>query len=246
MLDFIKRLMPDTLIEVLKKFLFKNYYLEIDEVLDELDPNIATIFDIGANEGHISSIFLKKFKKSTVYSFEPSKSVYNLLENKLKYWIISGRSKIFRFGFYNDEKIATLNVTNFSGANSLIEISSEYHLLNPHIKRVETESIKLIKLDDFVSQHNLTHIDLVKIDVEGVEKEVLLGGEHTFRNAVDIVILEISFIRKSRTNAEYLEILKLMHEFGFAPSRIFDLAHSNIERIWKLGQLDCVFRKISK
>ena len=48
-------------------------------------------------------------------------------------------------------------------------------LSSPRYKKEEIEirKIKVQRLDDFVKEYNIKHIDLIKIDVEGVEKEVL-------------------------------------------------------------------------
>jgi len=67
-----------------------------------------------------------------------------------------------------------------------------------------------------VKEQGIKHIDLIKIDVEGVEKEVLEGGINTLRDKIDNVFVEISPLRKSPDSSDYLEVFKMLHNCGFA------------------------------
>ena len=57
-------------------------------------------------------------------------------------------------------------------------------LENKRIKEVEKIEIKLETIDNFVRRENIQKIDLCKIDVEGVEQEVLEGGRETFQHKI--------------------------------------------------------------
>ncbi len=211
----------------------------ISKILSCMDKKITTAFDIGANVGDISLYLLYYFPKLEVYSFEPCLDTYNHLVENIKKAGYSDRSHSYRLGFFDNEYDGKLNVTSFHGANSMIGISEEYHKANPHIEYVKTENIPLMRLDDFVKQNQIRHIDFLKIDVEGVEKQVLIGGKETFSNRVDTVIMEISLVRHTRESGEFIQLFQLMHEYGFYPCQIFDLYQNNFE----LAQFDCVFRR---
>lgn len=243
MFKSIKEMIPFNVKRNLRRLLLRAE-LELPGVLDGFNPKIKTIFDIGANVGNVSLNFLQQFPNATVYSFEPSQKTFNLLQETLNGDSYKDRSRKFKLGFYDKETEALLNITSFNGANSLMDITEEYHAMNPHIQKLESEMIELMRLDDFIERERIEQIDLVKIDVEGVEKQVLLGGKKTFSNKVDAVLMEISFIRHHRDEGEYIELFKLMHEFGFAPAKIYDIAHAENENKWKLAQFDCVFKKI--
>jgi hypothetical protein len=135
-----------------------------------------------------------------------------------------------------------LHLSPAHGANSLIASSEEYRQLNPHIQHTGTEQIHLMRLDDFVAREGVERIDLVKIDVEGFELQVLQGGSDTFRNRVDSLMMEISFVRHPRSSAEFMRLFELLHDYGFAPAEIYDLAQVP-DGDWRLAQFDCIFRK---
>jgi FkbM family methyltransferase len=215
----------------------------IGPILAGMDREMTTVFDIGANVGDISTLMLYYYPRATVYSFEPCRSTYEQLVANIARAGFSDRSRPYRLGFFDEEKEATLNITSFHGANSMLEISDEFHELNPHIEKVSTEQIALVRLDDFVAAEKIAHIDLVKIDVEGVEQHILLGGAQTFAAKVDTVVMELSFVRNPRESGAYIRLLQIMHDFGFAPALIYDLEHAPGGK-WPLAQFDCVFRKI--
>jgi FkbM family methyltransferase len=214
----------------------------IGPILRQMGGNLTTIFDIGANVGDVSLQMLYYFPKATVYSFEPCSETYDQLVRNIARGGYGDRSRTFKHGFFDKEKKAALNITSFHGANSMLDISEEFHRANPHIAKVATEEISLVRLDDFVAQQGLQHIDLVKIDVEGVEQQILEGGAETFTTKVDTVVMEISFVRKSRATGEYTRLFQLMHDYGFAPRAIYDLAQAT-DGDWRLAQFDCVFGK---
>jgi len=215
----------------------------IAPVLRGMRRDITTVLDIGANVGEVSLLMLHYFPKATVYSFEPCAGTYDLLVHNIAKAGYSDRSRPFRLGFFDEEKEATLNITSFHGANSMLDITEEFQKLHPHIEKVKTEQIPLVRLDDFVSRHDIGHIDLVKIDVEGVEQQILKGGAKTLATKVDTIVMEMSFLRNPRESGEFMRLFQAMHEYGFAPAEIFDIAHAAGADTWKLAQFDCVFKR---
>lgn len=214
----------------------------IGPILARMERDLTVVFDIGANVGDVSCYLLHYFPRATVHAFEPCRATYETLVANVARAGLSDRFRPHRLGFFDEETVGTLHVATSHGANSMVPPGEEYLRLNPHIATVGSEQIPLMRLDDFMARERIEHIDLVKIDVEGVELQVLRGGRDTFSNLVDAVIMEISFVRQRREDAEYLRLFQLLHEYGFAPAEIYDVAHAG-RGPWKLAQFDCVFRR---
>lgn len=215
----------------------------IGPVLRRMDRDISVVFDIGANVGDVSLYLLHYFSQATVFGFEPCSATYERLLSNVKKAGYQERFRPFRLGFYDEETEGTLQVTSAHGANSLVAAGDEYRRMNPHVTTIATEQIPLMRLDDFVSREGIQHIDLVKIDVEGVEQQVLRGGAETFARKVETVVMEVSFVRCPRQDGEYIRLFQLLHDYGFAPAEIYDISHAESAKAWKLAQFDCVFRK---
>lgn len=167
---------------------------ELRYALSRVDPGISTIFDIGANVGDMTFMMLEVFPQATIFAFEPCSPTFQQLRERVMDSPQRDRVRLFNHGFYSEECTRTLHVTSHHGANSLFGITPEYHEMNPHIQESGAEDIELVRLDDFVAEQGIAHIDLIKIDVEGAEYEVLAGGRRTLQSLVDVVFCELSFV----------------------------------------------------
>tara|TARA_B100000989_G_scaffold283286_1_gene249073 strand:+ start:175 stop:1077 length:903 start_codon:yes stop_codon:yes gene_type:complete len=146
-------------------------------VIDELDKNIYNncILDVGANIGNHSIQFSKKFDK--ILSFEPHKRIFEILSSNVKQF---KNIKCFNFGLGKKNCQINLfeNQQNF-GASSFTNTSQT----KSHSK------VEIKKLDDFFSKMT-QKISLIKIDVEGMEYDVLLGAKNIIEQNKPIICFE--------------------------------------------------------
>ena len=224
--------------------LYRHFYpapSELDVALEGIH-DVVCVFDIGANVGDLSIYFLKKFGEATVYAFEPISSTFETLNRNVAKSSFAQRFRPYKLGFFSEAKEEMINITTFHGANSLLPISDDYRRDNPHIQVIGQEPVQLVTMDNFVQENGIKRIDIVKIDVEGVERDVILGGRKTFQEIVDTVILEMSLVRKGIRSDEFIKILQLLHDLGFSLSAIIGIAQGG----GHISQMDCVFRKMYK
>lgn len=127
------------------------------------------LFDVGANIGSYSIMTAKLFPKSTIYSFEPSKATFHQLVQNVKSDISIFP---FRIGFGEEKKKTLLYSDQLESG-----MASTYkrQFANSNIKFSHTETIEIVKLDDWVKRYKVTP-DFIKIDVEGGELSVLKGA----------------------------------------------------------------------
>ena len=88
---------------------------------------------------------------------------------------------------------------------------------------VDKEEIKVEKklLDDVVRDCGINHIEFMKIDVEGVETEVLRGGKEAMKIS-DNVFVEISPHGKGSHSHDYIESFQLLHDAVFSLVGVYD------------------------
>jgi len=146
----------------------ENYFLS--KIIEQPKGKLI-IFDVGANVGDYSGMVLEELKKKNIqdyelHLFEPQKSCFDKLKQ-----LFSDNKKIVlnNFGLSDTSGEAEIHY-DFSGSSS----ASLYN--RKEISLPETEKIKLQTLDDYLEKSGIEKIHLLKIDTEGNEKKVLMGG----------------------------------------------------------------------
>ena len=73
------------------------------------------------------------------------------------------RVTIYREALSSVNREGEINITSFHGANSVEPQSFMHSIINPHVKEVGKQIIKLARLDDIAER--IPKIDIMKIDV---------------------------------------------------------------------------------
>ena len=81
---------------------------------------------------------------------------------------------------------------------------------------------------------------LIKIDVQGFEKEVIIGGLNIFKIA-KIIIIEVSFIELYADEPKFKGIYEILEPLGF--SYMGSLKQSVNKKDGSYLQADCIFIK---
>ena len=160
-------------------------------VIKYLEQHIAhgetpVVFDVGANVGDYSSAVLSILGKNVrLCCFEPSRVAFAKLERKLGQ---HGAVELYNFGFWDKQELAALHSdVEGSGLSSLFARRLDHF----GIEMSSTEQVELRRLDDYCQEKGITHIHLLKLDVEGSELSVLKGaGQLIDSQAIDLIQFE--------------------------------------------------------
>ena len=148
-------------------------------LLESLIPANAVMLDIGANIGN-HALYLAR-QCSAVHCFEPNPRAYARLERNIAL-NNAANIQVHRFGLSsrNETAIFYENASGNLGASGFR--SSEG----------ERRELPIRNADDAVAELSLSRIDLVKIDVEGMEPEVISGLRETIARFRPIIAFEYS------------------------------------------------------
>ena len=152
---------------------------------DLIDGNLNPVFiDVGANVGQ-HSLFLSRFCES-VHSFEPNPVVRKKLKdnirlNSVNNIVVHGVG----LGVYTESLPFYFPKGCNQGTGSFIEGYSQNNEKGDSLLKLENG-------DRYLSQLELEKIDLIKIDVEGFEKNVLTGLRDTINKYRPIITMEYS------------------------------------------------------
>ncbi|MCK6617534.1 MAG: FkbM family methyltransferase [Cyclobacteriaceae bacterium] len=154
---------------------FREIFLREEYNLD-LPTSIKpkTIIDAGANIGFTSLYFSRLYPDAIIYSLEPEQGNFELLKKN-----VEGYSNIMAV------QAALWN------QNGTIEIADRGHGLRGFMVEEasgKNQTMQAITLPSLILQHHITSIDILKIDIEGSEKEVFSGDTSWLRITKCLVI----------------------------------------------------------
>lgn len=174
--------------------------------------NINNIIDIGANFGY-HTLFFSRECKINVYAFEPQVQNFKLLQDNIK-----------------DNNITNVIIYNYACGDSncdikmpIIDCSKNVNMgdITPNIYCDDYSITKSVRLDDFVFS---SKIDLIKIDVQGWEKKVLLGSTNLLKTHKPVLIVEFEYFQLTKTNTSCKELYDYIREQNYY---IFYLEYSH-------------------
>jgi len=191
--------------------------LEVNDCVQAI-KNITNpvIFDIGSNIGTLSVWFSKIFKNGQIYCFEPQRQIFyqlcgNISLNNL-YNVEAFNMAVGSTNGYITVKEPNYFTNHDFGTFSLVQ--------NKITNTNKNLTVPVTTLDKFVKDYQINHIDLLKIDVEGMDLEVLKGAVNVLENFSPVI-----YIEHCDNNTSVLELLK---DFLIPFDYSFDIRKNNL------------------
>jgi FkbM family methyltransferase len=142
-----------------------------------------TIIDAGANIGFASVYFANKFPGANIVCVEPEKSNFEILQKN-----IQGYANITPLkNAISNEGGTTFNVVDGGGGNWGFMTLSESATTKGKI----VDTVATISIGEIVAQMGFDRIDLLKIDIEGAEKELFENNYETWLPKTRCLIIEL-------------------------------------------------------
>lgn len=185
------------------------------KIWKHLSAKSNIIFDVGANTGVYSLIAKTVNNKSSVHAFEPFPSIYKtLLKNA-------------ELNHYDIHCNCTA-VSNYKGHGVIYSEDPDFAYsvtVNKNLwakdEKVFEIPITTTTLKNYIEEHQISRIDLMKIDVETHEPEVMEGFASYFSKFKPIILIEIlnqEVAEKLSTffPTEYFEFYNIDEEKGIS------------------------------
>lgn len=141
-----------------------------------LEKEKPVVFDVGANEGEYAASVKSTAPGALIYAFEPHPVTYKKL-----------KAKAAELGFLSlnlgfSDRRETLTIYDYKENDGSSHASLYKGVIEENFRSESTShDVELIAVDDFVQEHDVQHIDLLKIDTEGHELKVFQGAGETLR-----------------------------------------------------------------
>ncbi|MCF7800314.1 FkbM family methyltransferase [Candidatus Babeliales bacterium] len=140
--------------------------------------NPKLIIDAGAYVGYSSIYFASKYPQAKIISIEPDKANFKILEKNTK----------------NFKNISLVNAGIWPSNENLKLVSSRDGFWATKTKKAksgENYDIKGTTINQILKNFNYDKIDILKIDIEGAEKELFSKNYNSWLNKINIIIIEL-------------------------------------------------------
>jgi FkbM family methyltransferase len=173
--------------------------------------NIQTVFDIGANVGQFASQIHRVLPDAMLYSFEPLEDCYNELLKKMGHL---PKFRAFNFALGDRNGQAQIYRNDYTPSSSLLPMEDLHKQAFPFTDHATLEKIEVRRLDDVVRDLEINDNVLIKIDVQGFEDKVILGGEKLLSRA-SVLIVETTFEPMYKDQLLFDAIYALLRQRAF-------------------------------
>ncbi|WP_158635186.1 FkbM family methyltransferase [Formosa maritima] len=138
------------------------------------------IFDVGANFGFLSLVWATTLceNKGKIIAFEPNLHVYHTFRKSIEYNHLKDKISLHDFAVGSENKTISLFMNNTT--SNVLETQ----------ENLDSSDVKMITLDSYAKENQLTHCDLIKIDVDGIELDILEGCRNIIETFAPIFIVE--------------------------------------------------------
>jgi FkbM family methyltransferase len=180
------------------------YDLKTSAVLQKFITVDATVLDIGANVGALTLLMASLTPQGRVVAIEPGPSTFARLQANVELNSqLSKRVDIYQLGIADQPGVLYWQEdANVPGNAGLLS--------------QDGVEVKVEALDDFIPQLALDRLDFIKIDVEGMEYEVIKGGLDTIAQYRPILYYEtLESFRVNRGFDMYNQIFQLLQDLGY-------------------------------
>lgn len=182
------------------------------------------IFDVGANVGQSITRARKHWPSSVIHAFEPSEATFAILKKNtfgmpnlhLNQCALGANGGQATFLLYADSVHSSILAPGAGLAPSAV---------------IGEQSVTVRTVDEYCAEHHIDRVDLLKIDTQGYDLEVLRGAERTLRSA-PVVFVELTFSDTYAGQPPYYEVLRFLHETGFALGGIYDITYGAGRADW--------------
>jgi FkbM family methyltransferase len=172
------------------------------------------VVDVGANIGYFTLIFAQLVgEHGKVLAFEPDNKLFRILEANIQN---NGYKNVtlFRKGLSDQNTSAILYLDKYNNLDNRIYASSS---------AAEEVEIQLVKLDDFISEYT-SHVDLIKIDIQGAEGLAFRGMQNVIRTNPKIkIVTEFWPWSLKQAGTEPDEFIRFLSNEGFS---FYDIDYS--------------------
>jgi len=165
------------------------------------------IIDGGGNIGLTACFFATKFPRATIVTVEPDDENFLLLQSNCKKY---PGIRPLKCGIWKNNTHLQIENTEVGNNAFMVTETSE-----------KDGTIKAVTVSSLMEQFNMPHIDILKLDIEGSEKEVFEQGSEKWLPLTKVLVIELHDKMKSGCSRS---VFHAMGKYDFS----FDMKGENV------------------
>ena len=177
----------------------------------------VNILEAGAANGVDTVEFATFFPYATIYAFEPVRKNYEALCLAVK-----GKNnvKTFKLALAEENGESKIHVSHNKEVGTTLATSSsllrpkEHINFHPHIEFVTSEKVRATTIDKWAEENGVDHIDIMWLDMQGIEYQVLRASPRMLKTA-KVIYSEVSLKELYEGSILYDQYKQWMSAQGF-------------------------------
>ncbi len=196
---------PSSDLNVFNQIFRDNEYAKVIELFEaNFDNSDLNIIDAGANVGYTSLLFSNHFSEVSIIAIEPSDANFTILKENITLNNIN--AKLINGGIWSK--------------NAYLKIVRDFRDLSDWAIRVEESEVatdlKAYSISEIINEANWKTIDILKMDIEGSEKNVFeKKADTSFLKITKCIAVEIHDEFDCRTT-----IYEVLNQYGFTLTNV--------------------------
>ncbi len=204
------------------------------ELISAAEP---VIFDVGAHVGMVARKYRGLFPSASIWCFEPFLPSFQTLQQNLS---DDPRISVHNVALSDRTGLAKLHANLASVTNSLLasDERGKSYWGEGLLDTAEEVDVRTTTVDDFVADHGIRSIDILKLDVQGAEFNVLTGARRTLEDQkINLLYTELILCPTYQGQHEFHEYLRFLDSVGYTLLDLFNPERNGRQLI----QADIVF-----
>jgi len=194
---------PASLYQVFKEIFMEDFY-QVKRLV-RLLPKRPVIIDVGANAGFFNVLLFSKIKEAIVFAYEPMPSNILLFKETIKANPAMQSIQLFQKAVTGLPVESVELFTADTDENTVVSsVFSGFNGMNN--KRITVPAQSLMSI---LEEHDLQHVDLLKLDCEGSEYDIVYNTPPAVLRKIAMMVIEVHELNKDKNNvaalAEFLQ-----------------------------------------
>lgn len=220
-------------------YFFGTYLIEetILSVWQNQAKRARIILDVGANLGIYSFAALASEPKAIVHAFEPTPEIAAQLRKAAE---LNG----LKLGVHETAVSSKTGYAKLNRYRGDLDTNSGMNFIFGDADAGDPDRVSTIRLDDFCRGNDISCIDLLKVDVQGHERDVFLGAKNLLNaGAVRQIFFELDWRTDTDGRCVASDSIALLKAEGYEFSAISEKPDWREPGDWMHGLSDVTARK---